>query len=409
MLLISTKIRHHLAILAHQHPVVRNTAVRFKGSKRHHNQGEEHFIAQALNWMREKKPKIMIHVDKAPLTGCSTKFLPHIVGQSLQRCAVQIKCLTHADLLSDTALTYQIQLAEQQEIQNRGNNSEPVAIFALALSPETKQKAVSDLASGIFGATQLVKDPKAVVCGLPNSGKSSLILPLTKERTMKVRKKKEHHLPKVSIKAGRTLGMKAHIFEPFKKCSVSLMDSPGLRPRLEDVLDRDIALLLAARMVEPFKDYKKLVGDFTVMDIVVRALNRHGVISHTTPDYVAKLGLDGPTEEGSVFVEAFREHEKRSGAKQHMIEDIMLIRKCHEGEFGGMIFGTGPIPSDLPKFKFNRNYKQSAIVYMNEQARRLVQLGKMAPEKKKKPVALTTSASANTPTNSEKSKASAGP
>ena len=48
------------------------------------------------------------------------------------------------------------------------------------------------------------------------------------------------------------------------------------------------------------------------------------------------------------------------------------MRKFHNGEFGGMVFGSGAIKTNLTKLHFHRH---QAIVYMNEEAKRLMNHG----------------------------------
>jgi hypothetical protein len=101
--------------------------------------------------------------------------------------------------------------------------------------------------------------------------------------------------------------MKRHVIEDYVG-NVSLVDSPGLRPRLESFEDpRDLSLLLAARVIEPFSGYKKIVGDKQMVEYVLAALNRHATVSkEQTPKYVEVLALEEPTDDVNLFIEAVK-------------------------------------------------------------------------------------------------------
>ena len=99
--------------------------------------------------------------------------------------------------------------------------------------------------------TSEISSSKLLVCGVPNAGKSSFIYPLTKHRTLAVKKKKgSFHLPSINATAGWTMGTKSHVFDAkvprdgssshkHKTESISLDDTPGLRPRLDNLMEND--------------------------------------------------------------------------------------------------------------------------------------------------------------------------
>jgi ribosome biogenesis GTPase A len=256
-------------------------------------------------------------------------------------------------------------IAEQQA------DGTPIAVVALDLSEkETTGKQVKQLTKLIMGATEEARDRQVLVCGIPNSGKSSLILPLTRARTLLHKKKQHYHLPKVSAAAGRTLGLKKHHLELPWKQLIALIDSPGLRPRLEDFkrYPETLAMLLAVRAIEPYRGYRDDVGD-RILVKMLGALNRHALISETTPDYVEKFKLPGPIHDAQSFLYAARRSFNRA-----TLTDSELILMCQKGELGGILFGDGPILTDIPPLNYKRQLN-SAIVYMNEEALRLYKIG----------------------------------
>jgi len=337
-----------------------------KDSRASGHRKEEYHIKEALRWMVDNKPRVTVQVENAALVGCN--FLPSPATRMINEASVRIKCLTHADRLSDQALRYQIRLAESLQ--------PGVAVIALNLQDveKMKRKSVNVVQDALFGATKLAGDSKVLVCGLPNAGKSSLILPLTRDRTLRVRKKKHHHLPKVSSSAGRSLGLKRAVLEKGKgKEKITLIDSPGLRPRLEDLHQQDIALLLAAKIIEPFKGYKQIVSPEQIFEVTLHALNRHAEMCSETelPPYAKALRLDGPTDDVSVFRDAF------CSEVQSVSDELDLIRKCQKGEFGGQIFSNAHSnvfdeKGEETRLTINR---RAVVVCVNRAATRLVEIG----------------------------------
>ena len=92
-----------------------------------------------------------------------------------------------------------------------------------------------------------------LVCGLPNAGKSSFIYPLTQNRTLQVKNKESHHLPSMSWSHVFDINVvDNHTKRSHKTQTVSLTDTPGLRPKLEDIGDDDeLAVWLATQSIKP--------------------------------------------------------------------------------------------------------------------------------------------------------------
>jgi 50S ribosome-binding GTPase/Type II intron maturase len=320
---------------------------------------EEYHIRRALRVMIDAKPEVTVVVEKVQLAGYN--FLPRVAEEVIQSATIRIKCLTHADTVSDAALKQVIRIAQERDERQRNPNQRPAAIFALNLK---QAKHLNPIRYAFFGASKLVKSNQILVCGVPNSGKSSLILPLTKARTMAVKKKQGYHLPKVSRKAGMTLGVKKHKLEAPNQNLITLLDTPGLRPLLQHSDPRTIALLLAANMTEPFTGYKKIASHDMILRILLQAVNRHADMSHEQPAYMEQLGLQRPTVDPSEFLAAYK-----ASAGTAVADD--LIRKFQNGEFGGLIFTPyrqlqNPDESEL---SINRT---SSVLYMNDEAKLLV-------------------------------------
>jgi hypothetical protein len=333
-------------------------------------------IRDALITFNSKPPPVVIEIQNVALSGSKLKH----PGQNwLKNSIVGIKCVTHVDKVSDKVLWHQLQ---QIERANPG-----MAIFALNMGTANKmqRKQMRMVHEAVFKAVSLAGVSRAVVCGLPNSGKSSVILPLTKEETMVNKKKKATHLPKISSKAGMTLGIKEH-----RMCSkpsiVFLTDTPGIRHKLE-VLDEDyIALLVASSSTEMTKDtfdatakeladYSKTSGPEKVLRTLLRALNRHAAMSGEPPAYVKLFGLEEECTFVSDFIDAFNKKYKASvgtGASAgHSFKEI--VHKSRSGELGGMVFTELAPSSVVSGDKMPRFDRSKPVVWCNTVAKQLAE------------------------------------
>ena len=186
-----------------------------------------------------------------------------------------IRILTHADVLSKQALTYQMQ---------RFGRHQPVVAVRLTDPNAAKVKQIKDLHLLIRGAVLTQNDKRpTLVCGLPNAGKSSLIAALTHHRTMEVKKKNCYHLPKISARAGHTLGVKHHAFE-LDGATFSLIDTPGLRNAAERMDEAQMAHLLATGSMNIpkgcFQEFPNIADD--IAQILWQGLQRHASLSGET-------------------------------------------------------------------------------------------------------------------------------
>ena len=235
---------------------VRNMAGGSRPRRNRNHSNEESMIGQAINRMRGKYTNnIVVEVINAWHVDWAQDLFP--CKDILREASLRIRVLTRADHLSKEALQYQMHRART----SASRTGKDIAVVAMDVSQAhtVKLKQMKPFLEVLAGAQEVVGqgERSIVVCGLPNAGKSSLIHALTKSRTMEVKKKKETHLPKVSAQAGFTMGTKSHsIYHPHnKKKLISLLDTPGLRSRLEYQKQDQTANLLAVSAMEIPKGY----------------------------------------------------------------------------------------------------------------------------------------------------------
>jgi hypothetical protein len=374
---------------------------------------ENSHVASAIRRMAEAAPDITLQVERINLIGCNN-LLPFQLEKCINNSIVRIKVLTHIDTISEEALRHQLAYVEEQERVKfpPSKNKYPTAIVAVNLIGVEKAKELRLLQDALFGATQVVHNNQIWVCGSPNSGKSSLILPLTKQRTMTVKNKKAYHLPKISQRAGMTLGIKKHVMESSPLSTMyhmeaTLHDMPGLRPRMEDSRT-PAALMFAARVTETFPHYQELCHNDQILQLQLEACNRHEILtkqyaaymeeakkgspnavttsqqhqqqqsvssmiddkntlSHISPDYVKLFNLKNATNDP---------RELRTAAHKviHSCEDKKIFAKFHKHECGGMVYTPSHKYHDrIMNHAVNMRFHfGSPIIYMNDAAVRLV-------------------------------------
>ena len=360
-----------------------------KAPKLRHRDDEEYHSGRALRFLQENQPNVVVHVENIQLS--AIKLLPRIAEATIQSAPIRIKVLTHVDKMSDAALRQQIQTVQQLDERIRFPHQEPVAIVALNLqSVDIKARELSDIRDVLFGASLLVTKPQILVCGIPNSGKSSLIYPLTRHRTVQEKKKGAYHLPRVSTKAGMTLGVKKHLLPPafgsFIRHSITLIDMPGFRPKLVYADPDLVSLLLAAGVTEPFHGYKDIASHKSIVEILLKAVNRHASMTdpNSVPDYVQLFNMTAATDDAETFVKNYAKWAKTAAAAntlEHVtghsknVEQIYWPRVFQSGIFGGLVYTPYPAlphPSHSSHIVIDRD---SPVVYMNEQAKRLMNIG----------------------------------
>lgn len=342
------------------------------------------------------KPNFVVEVMNACNVSVASKLFsaPTIPGNA----TVLIRILTRADLLSDEALLYQMEQAQQQ---GRSDKYTSAAVIAMDLrnAESIKVKTLKPLMNVLAGGAKLAGTSTAVVCGAPNAGKSSFILPLTRDRTMQVRKKKSFHLPKISSTAGWTLSTKKHALQVAGDTTVTLIDTPGLRPRMNSVDVETQALLIACGAMEYTKGMMTDELEEMIVELVLKALNRHGSFAKATAmPYVQALGLNEPSKDPMEFLEAFQATNNTHTGTGLILQ---LVQQCRAGKLGGLLYESdASTPQDLPasdnELPVNRN---SPIVCMNNEAMRLIDIGTgMVEAPAPSPVMKTSPKTTNKPT-----------
>ena len=331
---------------------------------------EEKHIAQAIRTIRNRKPRMVMEVMNACHVSVAPKLLPNVFRRDTAP-QIWIRVLTHADLLSDDALQYQMQRASTL-FENRSSTTD-VAVIAMDLhnAESLKSKKLNPVRHVIVGANKKTVPgggESMVVCGLPNAGKSSLIHALTKDRTLQVKKKKSYHLPKISATAGRTLGTKNHAFNIGKK-TYSLTDTPGLRPQAEMLNVWDTASLLATGSMQATKG---MLSDDELRQCIVtilwRALKRHADLSSTC------IAFGSPDELWDAHRNSF-ESSKVQGTVG-LLQHLMLY--CRQGSYGGLVIENEPKRQLSYKDDSSSPFRPSRgspIVAMNEAATLLRDIG----------------------------------
>lgn len=360
-----------------------------KAPKLRSRDDEEYHSSRALRFLQENQPNVVVHVENIQLS--AIKLLPRLAEATIQSAPIRFKVLTHVDTLSDAALRQQIHTVQQMDERVRFPNQEPVAIFALNLqSVDIKARELGEIRDALFGASLLVTKPQILVCGIPNSGKSSLIYPLTRHRTIHEKKKGAYHLPRVSSKAGMTLGVKKHLLPPafgsFIKHNITLIDMPGFRPKLVYADPKLVSLLLSAGVTEPFQGYKTIASHEAIVDILLKAVNRHAAMTdpNSVPEYVKLMNATTTITDAAVFMKTYEEWAKTAPEDilEHVtghskkLEHIYWPRIFQSGIFGGLVYT--PYPS-LPHPSHSSHIvidRESPVAYMNEQAERLMNIGR---------------------------------
>lgn len=384
---------------------------------------ENSHVASAIRRMVQAAPDITLQVERINLVGCNN-ILPYQLESCLNRSIIRIKVLTHVDTISEEALRHQLAYVEEQERLKYppSSNKYPTAIIALNLHAVEKQKELHLLQDCIFGASQVVHNNQVWVCGSPNSGKSSLILPLTKDRTIAVKNKKAYHLPKISQRAGMTLGIKKHVMvsSPLSSAyasEVTLIDMPGLRPQIDDPRT-PAALMFAARVTETFPNYQEICHNDHILQLQLEACNRHEILTKQYAYYIQeaqklKSSLSKTTKSASSsqtqpppqdeplltnivneknplqhirpdYVDLFRLQNGATNdpkilrtAAQKVITpctDKKIMTKFHQFDCGGCVFTPNhKYHSALINHAINMRFHYgSPIIFMNDAAVRLV-------------------------------------
>ena len=167
--------------------------------------------------------KVVLSVVNALLASAESSVAD--MAEWREQAAVRLTCYTHADLLT------QAEMGELSRHAARVDPHQGVAFLNLRDAQTMHASALEPVRLLLLGAITRADTDRALVCGLPNAGKSSLILQLTRALTLEHKKKGHHHLPRVSSIAGKTTGLKVHrLYAPRLPCTRRPRPPPATAP-----------------------------------------------------------------------------------------------------------------------------------------------------------------------------------
>ena len=353
---------------------------------------EEEHMARAIRKIKGMKAKVLVEVMNACHVSIAAKLLPF----NAQRVPIWIRVLTHADRLSDAALSYQMQQASRlhphsgnnknknsSHLENDNDTAIPVVAMNLADPENINHKRLQNFLDVLLGARNkpyegdLANNTTILVCGLPNAGKSSLIYILSRPRTLQIKKKGKYHLPRINATPGWTLGVKRHVV---LESNLTLCDVPGLRPRAEalDLTDYAHLLVSGAMQAHPGVLDESEPLRRTIVDVLWKGLCRHAFVSGTAlPMQWAHADAWLAAHQEKFFGES-QQQKSPASVVHHLME------YCRNGEYGGMVLEEGhptPLAPDeaaaavngaRAAFQLNR---ATHVVAMNEAAMKLRDIG----------------------------------
>jgi ribosome biogenesis GTPase A len=272
-------------------------------------------LMNILRLLRERQFNTFMEVRdaRAPKT-CSQPLICKLADRARTR----IMCYTHADVLGQDDLARVLIWTER-------SYGPRVPVFFLNLSnakhltPRDDKHSFRALKSAMEEACTVASSRHLLVCGLPNVGKSSLILPLTRAETIKRRKKRAYHLPHIADVPGETKGTKPHCFKDSKP-ELFMIDTPGLGHPVESFA-RDRELYYKLMLLNTSK--KSLEHDpVEVADYLLWKCNRAKKYW-----YVDSLELEGPTDDIAVLL---RQVVPSEDPKARRKAAETFLRFCHQ-------------------------------------------------------------------------------
>lgn len=305
---------------------------------------EEKMIGEMVRKIRERPPKVVVEILNACHVQVGLRYLS--IRKSLREAnppPFWIRVLTHADMVDKQVLKYQMERAS-------GGSPEKNPVVAVNLSEAKQTKAKQVKAIQQFMAACILwrsgQDTRsALVCGLPNAGKSSFIHALTRERVLKVRRKKEYHLASISSTAGHTLGMKKHSFD-LNGLTVTLVDSPGVRSRSDFMDAQTISYFLATGSLQPGRTTMTKEIKEEVIKILRRGLERHEELAGRKDDKKLQENLaafDQEAATGKNFPKLIKDYEKGIYGAALIEQDEWVNRnEWKMTTAGGLVMGMNP-------------------------------------------------------------------
>lgn len=209
-------------------------------------------------------------------------------------------CYTHADLINAET---------RNRVQRWTKRSWPDSECMFVDTRETRSDATpfSDLRKWIIKAVEQEGGNNfALTVGVPNTGKSSMLLAMlrSEEKILRQRPNSKRIVPgkpQVENAPGKTRDFSRFVLQ--EKPRLYCVDVPGVSPPVALFAERPEAwyALCAANLLSIRKAYKTVETDTKIAEYVLFALNRDRNFA-----YVKKLGLDGPTCDINVAVSRLR-------------------------------------------------------------------------------------------------------
>ncbi|KAA8499229.1 Mitochondrial ribosome-associated GTPase 1 [Porphyridium purpureum] len=276
--------------------------------------------------------RVLIEIRDARIPRCSIHplFEKWRVEMNLEHVMVY----THADLVPADQLR-QLKRWTIENITPAEN------IFFKDLSDYKDQRAkthndfrqrVYDLLMKYGADIDFMSVKKAIVCGIPNVGKSSLIYILSKDQIKKLKKKGMYHAPKVKNVAGETKNIKSHWLN--ERPAMMLVDTPGMfLPTVE--LDRHPETYYKLAITGKI-NHADLKDQLEVMEYLLYRLNRARLFN-----YVTLFKMSAPTDDVNQFIKATKQPTVRAATP-------ILLRHFLRGDLGKLCLDD--IESPLPAF-----------------------------------------------------------